>query len=449
MGKVEANNEIIRMRRLVRQARVCVIHKLTREVKTLRMKHGTEKQQEKNKRKADKLISEIHALKKIKVDCITKFGIANKKSLQEILQTKNVKENIRIMARVTDNKALKNAIIKFRETYPNYEEYLQPGKKKSAKPKIKSQEKQNNNTEITKESRLADEPSSDQDLGQNNDSVDDDDGVNSKHSDIENDLEQHNSEPGSILRIKPLAHTQTGNKKNVRLKRNRKKSIESIEEHDDVYNNSNSKDVKKARETLETDKEQKVKIISKQATVKRFTELLQEQSTEESSSLKKRDEKAGDENKSESGKQIDSFFMCGDGDAYLSVAQTVIEENKDSLDDDDRKYNNRSRGYTNKKAFTNDKFFSNVKSVDTVTRKGKHKESWQNDKGFIENKSSFRKQKNVNTSSFNNLSKKRSNDTRVNLNESENLHPSWLAKKKQQEIVKQGFQGKKIVFDDD
>lgn len=31
----------------------------------------------------------------------------------------------------------------------------------------------------------------------------------------------------------------------------------------------------------------------------------------------------------------------------------------------------------------------------------------------------------------------------------ENLHPSWVARKKQQEVLKQGFQGKKIVFRDD
>ncbi|KAK2588811.1 hypothetical protein KPH14_001686 [Odynerus spinipes] len=463
MEKIKANNEIVRMRQLVRQARVCIIHKLTREARTLRTKNGTEKQQEKNKRKADKLISEIYALKKIKDDRITKFGITSKKSLQEILQTENINESTRIMARVVDYKSLRNAIIQFRETYPDYEEYLKPGKKKSAKQKVKPQGKEDSNVETKRETRAssretssrsaahADELSSDEctDEGNNNDvGINDKDNENSK---LENDLEQHNSEPGSILRIKPPTCVQIKHKENTRLKRNRKQSIESTVEHDSVCDDQDSKDVKKVRVKETSSKEDKeqgtVKVISKQATVKRFTELLQEKTLEEDSTLKEADEKVTAEKNPEPEKKVDSFFMSGDGDAYLSVAKSPVEENKDLSEDEDNNYNSKSRRYTNKKTFTNDRFFSNIKSTDVVRRNGKQRESRQSDKDFIRNRDSFRKERNTDTSSVRNATKKRTSDVREN--STENLHPSWAAKKKQQEIIKQGFQGKKIVFADD
>lgn len=199
---------------------------------------------------------------------------------------------------------------------------------------------------------------------------------------------------------------------------------------------------------MDDKEEATVKVISKQAKVKRFTELLQEQSSEKNNSLKETDKTDRLENKLESEKKIDSFFMSGDGDAYLSIAPSMTEENKNLSEDEENNYNNKSRRYANKRTFTNDRFFSNVKSTDAVRRKGNH-ERRQNDKHFIENKNTFGKRNNASASSFRNETKRRNNDARINSSENENLHPSWAAKKKQQEIVKQGFQGKKIVFEDD
>lgn len=458
MGKIEVNDEIVRMRKLVRQARVCVIHKLTREAKTLRTKNGTEKQQEKNKKKADKLINEIYFLKKIKDDRITKFGITNTKSLQEILQSKKSKASTRIMAKVVDYKSLKNAIIQFRNTYSDYEQHLQPGKNKSINQNKKSEQKEEESETITKretrassrvtESSLANESNSD-DEDKNNIRTEIED---SNHSEEEQTSKQNDSEAESTLRIKPIICKRTKHKENKCLKRDRKKSTESIEECDDKHDNEDVKNIKKARIKIisqEHKKQRPVKVISKQATVKRFTEILQEQSSEENGYSKMNNEKTPTEIKSESEKKVDSFFVNGDGDAYLSLASSIIKENKYlSENEDSNFYNNKSKGYIDKRAFANDRFFSNVKSSETIRGRGRQKESRHNDNNFNRDKSLFKKQKNSNESFFKDT-KKRNNVMSENSNENENLHPSWAAKKKQQEIIKQGFQGKKIIFDNE
>lgn len=491
MEKIEINDEIVRMRKLVKQARVRVIHKLTREAKTLRAKKGTEKQLEKNKKKADKLINEIHFLKKLKNDNITKFGISNKKSLQEILQSKKSKVSTRIMARITEHKLLKNAIIQFRDKYPDYEQHLQPGKNKSAKQnnKFDKQDEKEitvkretlNSSEIT-ESLVKNELNSDNqdsdvkteiednsiksEIEDNNVKSETEDnnvlsetetGDNNLFKEEQNSEEKHDSEAGSILNIEPTISEkieQIDSRKH--LKRNRKEITESIKE----YDNNDDNNIKKARikEEISKTNEKKgtVKVISKEATVKRFVDILQEenseQNSEENDSLKVNDKKFS-KNKLKSEKTVDPFFISGDGDEYLSLAPSKTKENL-SLDEDNNFYNNnKSKQYSsNKRTFTNDRFFSNVKpsSEDIRGRRRRQEESRYNDNNFNRDKSLFKKQKNNNGSSFRDTKNHNKNVImNANSNENENLHPSWAAKKKQQEILKQGFQGKKIVFDDE
>lgn len=485
MGKTEINDEIVRMRKLVKQARVCVIHKLTREAKTLRAKKGTEKQLEKNKKKADKLINEIHFLKKLKNDNITKFGISNKKSLQEILQSKKSKVSTRIMARITEHKLLKNAIIQFRDKYPDYEEHLQSGKNKSAKQNNKF-DKQDEKEITVKRETLDDSSEVAENLVENELNFENQDsdvktemednsvkseteddnvlseteiGDNNLFKEEQNSEEKHDSEAGSTLKIEPSVSVKIEQKDSkTHLKMDRKEMTQSIKE----YVNNDDKNVKKAlikEEISKTDKKKDtVKVISKEATVKRFVDILQEQNSgensEENESLKVNDKKAS-KNKLEFEKTVDPFFISGDGDDYLSLAPSKTKENNYlSLDEDDNFYNNnKSKQYnSNKRTFANDRFFSNVKSSseDVRGKRRRQEESRYNDNNFNRDKSLFKKQKNNNGSSFRDTKNHNKNVImNANSNENENLHPSWAAKKKQQEILKQGFQGKKIVFDNE
>lgn len=119
------------MRHAVRQARVCIVNKLVKEAKNLRNKNGSEAQLERNKRKADKLIAEVYALKTIKDDDISIFGILNERGLTEILQDQSSSHNLRITARVAYYKNLMRRIMQFRDRFPDYKKYLTEEKKKS------------------------------------------------------------------------------------------------------------------------------------------------------------------------------------------------------------------------------------------------------------------------------------------------------------------------------
>ncbi|KAI4495811.1 hypothetical protein M0802_008434 [Mischocyttarus mexicanus] len=469
MGKVEINDEIVRMRKLVKQARVCVIRKLTRESKTLRAKKGNEKQLEKNKKKADKLINEIHYLKNIKIDNITKFGINNKKSLQEILQNKKSKISTRIMGRIVEHKLLKNAIIKFRETYPDYEEYLQPGINNSLK-KNNNLEKQDqrkiteskvtlNSSEIVENLVANNLNSEDQDSNvetEMEDNVETESEDNNLFEEEESSEEKYDSEEGkSTLKIESKVPEKIEQKKSMKhLKRDRKEMTESIKEE---YDNTNEKNVKKARitEISNTDKQKEtIQVISKEATVKRLTEVLLEQNSEENDTSKTNDEKLSTNNQlesePESQKIIDPFFVSGDGDAYLSLAPSIKSSNT-LLNQNDNFYSNKFKQHSssNKRPFANDRFFNNVKSSIDIRGKRKQEESRYNDNNFNRDKNVFKKQNNNNELSFRDGKNHNKNATvNANTNSNENLHPSWAAKKKQQEILNKGFQGKKIVFDD-
>ncbi|CAK9804333.1 Serum response factor-binding protein 1 [Anthophora plagiata] len=123
MKKIELNNEIVLLRQIVRQARICVVNKLVREAKKLRSNHGNEKQLEKNKRRAEKLLREVFALKRIKDDDISRFGIINFENLQDILEDSRTDDGTRAMVKVVRYKSLNLGIVKVREKFPNYNEY--------------------------------------------------------------------------------------------------------------------------------------------------------------------------------------------------------------------------------------------------------------------------------------------------------------------------------------
>ena len=55
--------KIVEFRKLVRQSRVHCIRKLSRDIKKLREKKGTNEQKSKNLKKADRFVEEIYQMK--------------------------------------------------------------------------------------------------------------------------------------------------------------------------------------------------------------------------------------------------------------------------------------------------------------------------------------------------------------------------------------------------
>ncbi len=105
------------MRKDVKRARLWLINNLNQRVKKLSVKKGNEKELDKNKRKVEKLRSEIQLLKHIDLDEVSKFALCNK---QEMLPQANQNElNMaqHVMVRLANHKFIQDQVQKFRQTY--------------------------------------------------------------------------------------------------------------------------------------------------------------------------------------------------------------------------------------------------------------------------------------------------------------------------------------------
>ncbi|KAM8767581.1 serum response factor-binding protein 1 [Acanthopagrus schlegelii] len=69
------NNEVVRMRKEVKRVRALIIRKLTRQMGALKKKKGKDTEIERNQRRAARLLEEIHAIKALSPDLVTKTAM--------------------------------------------------------------------------------------------------------------------------------------------------------------------------------------------------------------------------------------------------------------------------------------------------------------------------------------------------------------------------------------
>uniref|UniRef100_UPI0037E90EC3 serum response factor-binding protein 1 n=1 Tax=Semicossyphus pulcher TaxID=241346 RepID=UPI0037E90EC3 len=86
------NNEVVKMRREVKRVRALIIRKLTRQIRALKKKKGKDTEIERNQRRAARLLEEIHAMKVISPDLVTKTALH--KNLNFIQLCQNPKSTI-------------------------------------------------------------------------------------------------------------------------------------------------------------------------------------------------------------------------------------------------------------------------------------------------------------------------------------------------------------------
>ncbi|XP_043277762.1 serum response factor-binding protein 1-like [Venturia canescens] len=530
MSKIAINNEIVLMRHAVRKSRVSLVRKLIKEVKLLRArKHGDEKVVEKCQRKAERLAAEIEALKKIKDDDISKFGITLTKNLPEILSDKTAEPHTRVMARLTFHKFLNERIQKFKDKYPAYEEHLGPGRKKLSKIQRKAhreainrikaggETKQENHREdkgLEKEikhvnhEREDDEREEDEEITH---SEEEDEAVHHKilknireeeisNESMDNESSGLDSEAGSILRISNLKRRKNNDSESEEINssetdisdesisstsasaksRKLKKSKTILSDPVKAEKkNENSKKLKRKEsiaatkssaeleipgiikknpeasknsktETKNVDKSKKsvpIKVISEEASVKRFTDLIKEKECLEIVKPMKTVNLRKDVKLE---KEIDSFFMTANGESeYMSVVVPKLKPCEDDEQDDRFAPNHvakRQKNFHEK----NNKFFSKIdqRSNDNSSNRFPPNADKRRQNNFSNSNNSSDKYPQRGNDYVRNSRNAKSNHEKNNVVKDEELHPSWQARKKQQEILKQGFQGKKIVFND-
>lgn len=376
---------------------------------------------EKNKRKADKLIEEVYALKTIKDDEISKFGIMNEKEVKDILQDQSSTSRDRIKARVVGYKPFHNRLIQFKERFPDYRIHLSKGNKKTTKSKKKSSVKKK-------------EP-----LVEDNNHLHCED---TKQESIDSDRiseDQHNSKDEEILanrlcEIKNNSdkHKKSSNENGTSLANKKLKLIE-----DNISENANKQP-----------SEIKLCSITREAAVKRFTEFLKEQDSTRDTQVSAEDLQTNHKHVTTvQTKPVDDFFVTGSDEeenhTNASTSYTRLEIPTKSLCSSNiAKMQNARFNYgkrtENSKAQKNNQFKKQLRG-EKMTGCTKYSDK-QSSTMKQEKRTSNRIRKDTNKNNSSVVDDKK---------ETADLHPSWLAKKKQQEIMTQQFQGKKIVFADD
>uniref|UniRef100_A0A8C6W6F7 Serum response factor-binding protein 1 n=1 Tax=Nannospalax galili TaxID=1026970 RepID=A0A8C6W6F7_NANGA len=101
---------VVKMRKEVKRIRVLVIRKLVRTVARLKSKKGTEDALLKNQRRAQRLLEEIHAMKELKPDIVTKSALGDDISFEQICKKPDSTATERAVARLAVHPLLKKKI---------------------------------------------------------------------------------------------------------------------------------------------------------------------------------------------------------------------------------------------------------------------------------------------------------------------------------------------------
>uniref|UniRef100_A0A671FDJ8 Serum response factor binding protein 1 n=1 Tax=Rhinolophus ferrumequinum TaxID=59479 RepID=A0A671FDJ8_RHIFE len=109
-GTLNLNNEVVKMRKEVKRIRVLVIRKLVRSVGRLKSKKGTEDALLKNQRRAQRLLEEIHAMKELKPDIVTKSALGDDINFEKICKKPDSTTTERAIARLAMHPLLKKKI---------------------------------------------------------------------------------------------------------------------------------------------------------------------------------------------------------------------------------------------------------------------------------------------------------------------------------------------------
>ncbi|XP_029919463.1 serum response factor-binding protein 1 [Myripristis murdjan] len=134
------NNEVVRMRKEVKRVRALVLRKMMRQMSALRKKKGKETDLQRNQRRADRLLKEIHALKALRPDEVTKTALRKNLSFELVCKNPESTFSERAIVRIATHpqfskkiEAIKAAVQAFKE------ERVKGGKQRGKKGKAQNQ----------------------------------------------------------------------------------------------------------------------------------------------------------------------------------------------------------------------------------------------------------------------------------------------------------------------
>uniref|UniRef100_A0A8C1SPS7 Serum response factor-binding protein 1 n=1 Tax=Cyprinus carpio TaxID=7962 RepID=A0A8C1SPS7_CYPCA len=120
------SNEVVKMRPEVKRVKVLIIRKLIRQISVLEKKKGSEADLEKFRRRAARLREEIHELKAVAPDSVTKAALQKDISFEKVCRNKEASLSERVIARIATHpqfskkiQSIKAAIKAFKEERMN------------------------------------------------------------------------------------------------------------------------------------------------------------------------------------------------------------------------------------------------------------------------------------------------------------------------------------------
>ncbi|XP_072303812.1 serum response factor-binding protein 1 [Eucyclogobius newberryi] len=148
------NNEVVKMRKEVKRVRALTVRKLTRQMGALKKKKGKDADIERNQRRAARLLEEIHAIKSLVPDLVTKTALNKTLNFEQVCKDPKATISDRAMTRIATHpqfnkkiEAIKAAVKAFKE------ERLQEGKPGGRiQTKTEKSKKQSPSTNPEKES---------------------------------------------------------------------------------------------------------------------------------------------------------------------------------------------------------------------------------------------------------------------------------------------------------
>ncbi|XP_005951660.1 serum response factor-binding protein 1 isoform X2 [Haplochromis burtoni] len=135
------NNEVVKMRKEVKRVRALIIRKLTRQIGVLKKKKGNETEMERNQRRAARLLEEIHDMKNLVPDQVTKTALQKNLSFEQVC--KNPKSTIsdRAIARIATHPQFSRKIENIKAAVKAFKEERTKSRKRGGKEKVQTQGK--------------------------------------------------------------------------------------------------------------------------------------------------------------------------------------------------------------------------------------------------------------------------------------------------------------------
>ncbi|XP_039400941.1 serum response factor-binding protein 1 isoform X2 [Mauremys reevesii] len=131
---------VVKMRKEVKKARVLTIRRLTRHIAKLKLKKGSEDVVLKNQRRAERLLEEIHAMKEMKPDQVTKLALGGEINFEQVCKKPNSTAADRATARLATHPLLKTKIADIKAAVKAFKDARQKPPKTQSLYEHKSEE---------------------------------------------------------------------------------------------------------------------------------------------------------------------------------------------------------------------------------------------------------------------------------------------------------------------